>query len=46
MGFSAGMSTYFFRKTHNIWIGLFMSALLGGIVGVVGSTFIAVHAVI
>lgn len=46
MGFSAGMSTYFFRKTGNIWIGMFMSALLGGIVGVVGSTFITVHAVI
>lgn len=45
MGFSGGMSTYFYRKTNNIWIGMFISALLGGFVGVVGSTFITGHAV-
>ena len=45
MGFSAGISTYFFRKTHNIWIGLFTSTILAGFVGVVGSTFITSHAV-
>ena len=41
MGFSAGMSTYFFKKTNNIWLGLFTAAIFGGIVGVVGATFFA-----
>lgn len=45
MGFSGGMSTYFFRKTNNIWIGMFISAILGGLVGVIGATFITGHAV-
>jgi hypothetical protein len=46
MGFSAGMSTYFYRKTNNIWIGLFVSAIMAGIVGVVSATLITGHAVI
>jgi pimeloyl-ACP methyl ester carboxylesterase len=45
MGFSAGMSTYFYKKTNNIWLGLFISAIFGGFVGVVGATFITGHAV-
>ena len=45
MGFSAGISTYFYRKTNNIWIGLFTSTILAGFVGVVGATFITGHAV-
>lgn len=45
MGFSAGISTYFYRKTNNIWIGLFVSSILAGFVGVVGATFITGHAV-
>lgn len=46
MGFSGGMSTYFYKKTNNIWLGIFISAIFGGLVGVVGSTFITGHAVI
>lgn len=45
MGFSAGISTYFYRKTNNIWIGLFVSSIIAGIVGVVGATFITGQAV-
>lgn len=45
MGFSSGISTYFYRKTNNIWIGLFISSILAGFVGVVGATFITGHAV-
>ena len=45
MGFSAGISTYFYRKTNNIWIGLFTSTILAGFVGVVGATFITGHTV-
>jgi hypothetical protein len=45
MGFSAGISTYFYRKTGNIWIGLFISSIIAGIVGVVGATFITGQAV-
>jgi len=45
MGFSAGMSTYFYKKTNNIWIGTFISAIFGGLVGVASSTFILPTAV-
>ena len=45
MGFSSGISTYFYKKTNNIWTGLFTSAILAGFVGVVGATFITGHAV-
>ncbi len=40
MGFTAGMSTYLYKKTGNIWTGAFTSAILGGIVGTVAATFI------
>ena len=40
MGFTSGMSTYLYKKTGNIWIGTFTSAILGGIVGTVAATFI------
>ena len=40
MGFSAGMSTYFYRKTNNIWIGMFISAIFGSLVGMGAATLI------
>ena len=40
MGFTSGMSTYLYKKTGNIWIGAFISGILGGIVGTVAATFI------
>lgn len=40
MGFSAGMSTYFYRKTNNIWIGMFISAIFGSLVGMAAATLI------
>lgn len=45
MGFSAGMSTYFYKKTNNIWIGLFISAIFGSLVGIAAATFILPTAV-
>lgn len=45
MGFSAGMSTYFYRKTHNIWIGTFISAIFGSFVGMAAATLILPTAV-
>lgn len=40
MGFSAGMSTYFYKKTNNIWIGMFISAIFGSLVGMAAATLI------
>lgn len=45
MGFSAGMSTYFYKKTNNIWIGLFISAIFGSLVGMAAATLILPTAV-